>query len=100
MSRRIITQEGELPHSAYLAFSMGVDLSIYRSRIGRFNVRKSKTRSNSEQTSTSILYIIFCAAVSSTLFIVGNIEINPGPNTNDYDTGLKTIENTLVKLVT
>ena len=87
-------------YSAVTTFIMGVDSVAYRSRIGRFNVRKTKTRSIAEQTSISIMNIIFSAAVIAILLIVGNIEINPGPNTNDNETGLKTIENTLAQLVT
>ncbi|PSN33749.1 hypothetical protein C0J52_26841, partial [Blattella germanica] len=39
------------------------------------------------------------ATVIAVLLIVGNVEINPGPNYNDNDSGLKNIESTLTKLV-
>ncbi|PSN29473.1 hypothetical protein C0J52_28228, partial [Blattella germanica] len=78
---------------------MGEDISAYRSRIGRFNGRKSTTKSMIEKTSTSIINIIVSATVIAVLLIVGNVEINPGPNYNDNDSGLKNIESTLTKLV-
>ncbi|PSN44329.1 hypothetical protein C0J52_11107 [Blattella germanica] len=37
--------------------------------------------------------------IIAVLLIVGNVEINPGPNYNDNDSGLKNIESTLTKLV-
>ena len=78
---------------------MGVDISAYRSRIGRFNGRKIKTKSMMENTSISLINIIVSAIVIAILLIVGNVEINPGPNSNDNDSGLKNIESTLTKLV-
>ena len=78
---------------------MGVDINAYRSRIGRFNGRRTKTKSMMEKTSISLVNIIASATVIAILLIIGNVEINPGPNSNDNDSGLKNIESTLTKLV-
>lgn len=79
---------------------MGVDLTTYRVRIGRYNIKRSKSKSNDEQSLSSLSNIILSAAVIAILLIIGNVEINPGPNTYDNVSGLKTIEDTLTKLVT
>ena len=78
---------------------MGEDISTYRNRIGRFNCRKMKPKSVTEKTSNSLINIIASATVIAILLIIGNIEINPGPNSTDNDSGLKNIESTLTKLV-
>ncbi|PSN41544.1 hypothetical protein C0J52_18703 [Blattella germanica] len=78
---------------------MGVDINAYRSRIGRFNGRRTKTKSMMEKTSISLINIIASTTVIAILLIIGKVEINPGSNSNDNDSGLKNIESTLTKLV-
>lgn len=69
---------------------MGIDLSVYRVRIGSFNARVMREKMEEKTTDTNkktwiILQILLI------LLLIGNVELNPGPeknsgnNTDDVD---------------
>jgi hypothetical protein len=84
-------------------FEMGVDIQIYRSRIGIFNFKTNYTSKKlfrkynmscaAYRVKSNLHLSIMCARLICVLLIIGSVEINPGPTftctCNDQFTAIK-----------
>lgn len=66
---------------------MGVDIAVYRARVGAWAARACPGRAVSTLATFSSLWCcscggvaLLCAAVLATLLIIGGVELNPGPS--------------------
>ena len=63
--------------------TMGIDLALYRGRIGLFNSRKHITKEKKDSSSEIRIWFLFL--ILAGLLIIGGIEANPGPTMTDLE---------------
>lgn len=68
---------------------MGIDLSTYRGRIGRFNNRGYRAKTGKVDTINVNSNLWSWGLVIAVLLVIGGVELNPGPDTESLENMVK-----------